>query len=68
MSDDDDDSEEENDMGVVHTVPMHCAVFHAYMDARIKNDWIPMIEALPIANGRKAVFYESGSVIKLENV
>ena len=67
-TDDDEDSDDsdESDTFPWQPVPIHNYDFHAYMDSRIKNDWILMIESMDIAKGKTTVFYERGSIIKLE--
>lgn len=63
----DEENEECDDSSTLDTtLPIHDPLFHLYMDNRIKYDWIPMIEKMDIAEGKKAVYYEDGSVIKLE--
>jgi hypothetical protein len=61
-----------NDRSIVHNngarrrVPINDPVFHNYMLHCIKTRWIPYVENLEEANGRKAYWHKIKRVILFE--
>ena len=61
-----DPNDDELDSTNIPVRPIHDYLFHYYMDKRIENYWIPLIQQMDIANGKTVKYYENPSVIKIE--